>query len=309
MKRAFSYLVVSAAVLSVAGVSCIDKVNSYDAVRVISFKALRSTSTKSSAGGIAESAPFKVWGYSLPEEYGWDSACDMAQTVIEGDTFSCTDGCWKSASEYLWCDKGSRMSFFAVSPADASASFDRTNGVSVMGFSAANPLAADQNVLEFASIADVKKPVADEPTGISFTNALCEVEFRAMSVASDDIKLTVTKLTLSDVGTQGDFHSLPTPEWTITGDRKEVTVFDGEVVLGEDAKPLGGVLTMIPQNLRPKITLHYNFDSGTGGEIRDLDVELDRTMKWAVGKKRIYTFKVSQNLSLTIDSCITENTL
>ena len=85
-----------------------------------------------------------------------------------------------------------------------------------------------------------------------------------------------------------------------------MTVFEGNLVLDENEQALGTVLRMIPQNLKPRITLRYNFDSGTGGEIRDIDVEIERNLNWAVGKKRIYSFKVSQNLSLTIDSCITD---
>ncbi len=298
-----------AVAVAATAVSCIDKVQSYDAERVITFKALKASSTKSESRGIVDSASFKVWGYTLPAKNNWSDDFGKATAVFEGETFSCSDGCWKSVSDYLWCDKNSRMSFFAVSPADADATFSRDKGITITGFKAEDPLAASQTVVEFATLSDVRKPVADVATGIAFSNALCEVEFWAKSVASDDIKLTVTKLTLSDVGTQGDFHSLPVPEWTISGDRKSVTVFEGNVALGEDAKPLGTVLTMIPQNLKPTITLQYSFDSGTGGEIQNIDVEIDRTMKWAVGKKRIYTFKVSQNLALTIDSCVTENSL
>ncbi len=298
-----------AVAVAVTAVSCIDKVQNYDADRVITFKALRAESTKSGARGIADSVSFKVWGYTLPEKKNWNDDFGKASAVFEGETFSCSGGYWKSASDYMWCNKNSRMSFFAVALADANVTFSKDKGITITGFKAENPLESSQPTVEFATLCDVRKPVADVATGIAFSNALCEVEFWAKSVASDDIKLTVTKLTLSDVGTEGDFHSLPEPEWTISGDRKDVTVFDGNVVLGEDAKPLGTVLTMIPQKLKPTITLQYSFDSGTGGEIKDIDLEIDRTMKWAVGKKRIYTFKVSQNLALTIDSCVTENSL
>lgn len=226
--------------------------------------------------------------------------------MLEGENYFHSDGIWKSAEDHLWCSRNERMSFFALSPADADAGFTREEGITVKGFNAGNPLSDNVPRLEFATLTDSRKPTGDVSTGIVFRNALCEVEFRAKSVASDDIKLSITRLTLSDVATEGDFHSLPQPEWTPGTRQREVTVFEGNLVLDENEQALGTVLSMIPQNLKPRITLRYNFDSGTGGEIRDIDVEIERNLNWAVGKKRIYSFKVSQNLSLTIDSCITD---
>ena len=226
--------------------------------------------------------------------------------MLEGENYFHSDGIWKSAEDHLWCSSAERMSFFALSPADANAGFTREEGITVKGFNAGDPLSGNVPRLEFATLTDSRKPTGDVATGIVFRNALCEVEFRAKSVASDDIKLSITRLTLSDVATEGDFHSLPQPIWTPGTRQREVTVFEGNLVLDENEQALGTVLRMIPQKLKPRITLRYNFDSGTGGEIKDIDVEIERNLNWAVGKKRIYSFKVSQNLSLTIDSCITD---
>ena len=249
---------------------------------------------------------FKVWGYALPQDKNWNDDFKGAKTMLEGENYFHSDGIWKSAEDHLWCSRNERMSFFALSPADADAGFTREEGITVKGFNAGNPLSDNVPRLEFATLTDSRKPTGDVSTGIVFRNALCEVEFRAKSVASDDIRLSITRLTLSDVATEGDFHSLPQPEWTPGTRQREVTVFEGNLILDENEQALGTVLRMIPQNLKPRITLRYNFDSGTGGEIRDIDVEIERNLNWAAGKKRIYSFKVSQNLSLTIDSCITD---
>lgn len=319
LKREIKYMIV-AAVTALAAVSCVNKINDYDAERIISFKALRANSTKSSStnspsktspstktpSNAEEKEAFKVWGYALPQDKNWKDDFKGAKTMLEGENYFHSDGIWKSAEDHLWCSRNERMSFFALSPADANAGFTREEGITVKGFNAGDPLSDNVPRLEFATLTDSRKPTGDVATGIVFRNALCEVEFRAKSVASDDIKLSITRLTLSDVATEGDFHSLPQPIWTPGTRQREVTVFEGNLVLDENEQALGTVLRMIPQKLKPRITLRYNFDSGTGGEIKDIDVEIERNLNWAVGKKRIYSFKVSQNLSLTIDSCITD---
>lgn len=72
-----------AVAVAVTAVSCIDKVQNYDAERVITFKALRAESTKSGARGISDSASFKVWGYALPEKRNWNDDFGKASAVLK----------------------------------------------------------------------------------------------------------------------------------------------------------------------------------------------------------------------------------
>lgn len=271
--------------LLLAHSSCVqERVERFEQDRVITFDAFFSNSTKSGA----LKSPFKVWGLeSGPTD----------EMVLEAESFSPVGGIWRSKSEHLWGPDDSMMSFFAISPSDVPATFSRDKGVCVNGFD----ISASAPDLKFATLTGVRKPQADLPTSIVFQSALCDVEFRAKSVASDDISITITKVTLSDVVTTGDFCTLPSPEWTLGPKKTELVVFEGNVLLTEDAQSLGEVMSVIPQNLKPRITLRYNFDSGMGGVIKDIDVEINRDFKWRVGKKRVYTFKVSQNLGLTSD--------
>lgn len=272
-------------ILLLAHSSCVqERVERFEQDRVITFDAFFSNSTKSGA----LKSPFKVWGLeSGPTD----------EMVLEAESFSPVDGIWRSEREHLWGPDDSMMSFFAISPSDVPATFSRDKGVCVNGFD----ISASAPDLKFATLTGVRKPQADLPTSIVFQSALCDVEFRAKSVASDDISITITKVTLSDVVTTGDFCTLPSPEWTLGPKKTELVVFEGNVLLTEDAQSLGEVMSVIPQNLKPRITLRYNFDSGMGGVIKDKDVEINRDFKWRVGKKRVYTFKVSQNLGLTSD--------
>lgn len=251
---------------------------------MITFDAFFSNPTKSGA----LKSPFKVWGIESGPN---------AEMVLEAESFAPVEGIWRSEREHLWGPDDSTMSFFAISPSDVPATFSRDKGVCVNGFD----ISASAPDLKFATRTGVRKPQADLPTSIVFQSALCDVEFRAKSVASDDISITITKVTLSDVVTTGDFCTLPSPEWTLGPKKTELVVFEGNVLLTEDAQSLGEVMSVIPQNLKPRITLRYNFDSGMGGVIKDIDVEINRDFKWRVGKKRVYTFKVSQNLGLTSD--------
>lgn len=271
--------------LLLAHSSCVqERVERFEQDRVITFDAIFSNPTKS----ISLDDSFKVWGL----ESG-----PTAEMALEAESFSPVDGIWRSEREHLWGSDDSMMSFFAISPSDVPASFSRDKGVCVNGFD----ISASAPDLKFATLTGVRKPQADLPTSIVFQSALCDVEFRAKSVASDDISITITKVTLSDVVTTGDFCTLPSPEWTLGAKKTELVVFEGNVLLTEDAQSLGEVMSVIPQNLKPRITLRYNFDSGMGGVIKDIDVEIKRDFKWRVGKKRVYTFKVSQNMGLTSD--------
>lgn len=272
-------------VLLLAHSSCVqERVEHFEQDRVITFDAFFSNPTKS----ISLDDSFKVWGL----ESG-----PTAEMVLEAEKFDRVEGIWRSEKDHLWCSNDSKMSFFAISPSYVPATFSIDKGVCVNGFD----ISASAPDLKFATLTGVRKPQADLPTSIVFQSALCDVEFRAKSVASDDINITITKVTLSDVVTAGDFRTLPSPEWTLGAKKTELVVFEGNVLLTEDAQLLGEMMSVIPQNLKPRITLRYNFDSGTGGVIKDIDVEMKRDFKWRVGKKRVYTFKVSQNLGLTSD--------
>lgn len=277
--------------LLLAHSSCVqERVERFEQDRVITFDAFFSNPTKS----ISLDDSFKVWGL----ESG-----PTAEMVLEAEKFDNVDGIWRSEREHLWGPDDSMMSFFAISPSDVPATFSRDKGVCVNGFD----ISASAPDLKFATLTGVRKPQADLPTSIVFQSALCDVEFRAKSVASDDISITITKVTLSDVVTIGDFCTLPSPEWTLGTKKIELVVFEGNILLTEDAQSLGEVMSVIPQNLKPRITLRYNFDSGMGGVIKDIDVEINRDFKWRVGKKRVYTFKVSQNLGLTSDIVTAED--
>lgn len=284
MKK-FLSISLSFVALLLAHSSCVqERVERFEQDRVITFDAFFSNPTKSGA----LKSPFKVWGLE---------SSPTTEMVLEAESFAPIDGIWRSEREHLWGSDDSMMSFFAISPSDVPATFSRDKGVCVNGFD----ISASAPDLKFATLTGVRKPQADLPTSIVFQSALCDVEFRAKSVASDDISITITKVTLSDVVTTGDFRTLPSPEWALGTKKTELVVFEGNVLLTEEAQSLGEVMSVIPQNLKPRITLRYNFDSGMGGVIKDIDVEINRDFKWRVGKKRVYTFKVSQNLGLTSD--------
>lgn len=290
MKK-FLSISLSFVALLLAHSSCVqERVERFEQDRVITFDAFFSNPTKSGA----LNSPFKVWGLE---------SSPTTEMVLEAETFAPVEGIWRSEREHLWGSDDSMMSFFAISPLDVPATFSRDKGVCVNGFD----ISASTPDLKFATLTGVRKPQADLPTSIVFQSALCDVEFRAKSVASDDISITITKVTLSDVVTAGDFCTLPSPEWTLGPKKTELVVFEGNVLLTEDAQSLGEVMSVIPQNLKPRITLRYNFDSGMGGVIKDIDVEINRDFKWRVGKKRVYTFKVSQNLGLTSDIVTAED--
>lgn len=290
MKK-FLSISLSFVALLLAHSSCVqERVERFEQDRVITFDAFFSNPTKSGA----LKSPFKVWGLE---------SSPTTEMVLEAESFAPVDGIWRSEREHLWGPDDSMMSFFAISPSDVPATFSRDKGVCVNGFD----ISASTPDLKFATLTGVRKPQADLPTSIVFQSALCDVEFRAKSVASDDISITITKVTLSDVVTTGDFCTLPSPEWTLGPKKTELVVFEGNVLLTEEAQSLGEVMSVIPQNLKPRITLRYNFDSGMGGVIKDIDVEINRDFKWRVGKKRVYTFKVSQNLGLTSDIVTAED--
>lgn len=290
MKK-FLSISLSFVALLLAHSSCVqERVERFEQDRVITFDAFFSNPTKSGA----LKNPFKVWGLE---------SSPTTEMVLEAESFAPVEGIWRSEREHLWGPDDSMMSFFAISPSDVPATFSRDKGVCVNGFD----ISASTPDLKFATLTGVRKPQADLPTSIVFQNALCEVEFRAKSVASDDISITITKVTLSDVVTTGDFCTLPSPEWTLGSKKTELVVFEGNVLLTEEAQSLGEVMSVIPQNLKPRITLRYNFDSGMGGVIKDIDVEINRDFKWRVGKKRVYTFKVSRNLGLTSDIVTAED--
>lgn len=103
LKREIRCMIVAAAT-ALAAVSCVNKINGYDAERIISFKALRANSTKAPSNS-EEMGAFKVWGYALPQDKNWKDDFKGAKTMLEGENYFHSDGIWKSAEDHLWCSR------------------------------------------------------------------------------------------------------------------------------------------------------------------------------------------------------------
>lgn len=297
----FIFLALAAAFCS----SCVlNRIEHYEPERDIVFDVVISTNTKGNVdSSYPKDMPFGIWSYSLPCEKSWAADNQDAQIIQDHQKvmYEDSDGFWKPEGNPTWVDSDQNMSFFAYSPYSRECEFSKDDGLCISGYS------IDEGPDLFFSdgLYDFNKNDSNGIVHIPFVRALTKVRFSIRSSLPDETCIVVKQLKLSEVATKADFSSLPMPRWEEHSKHQEVLFFDGEIIIDHDLVILGEGVYMLPQKLKPTITLLCDIVSGDY-VLHDQIMTADASMTWSIGKTCTYQLKVTTDLAFIIESILNE---
>ena len=241
-RRAFAALVLGAAALLVC--ECAVDRTDYDPDMTLTFD----PSLVSSSFGV------DVWEY--PE--GGDAAegADFlrgAHIVKDGDV-------WAPETAVLWPSRDKRLCLLAHAPFGAASSVTLERGIE---FKEVNV----EDVTEELLFSDFLENVSKDNGGVipvSFHQALCHVDFKMRTDAFPEEKVEVKSLSILSLCTSGDFRSLPSPEWTVTGTPCEKQLFNGDFLAKGEPTVICEGLRVIPQRIETAFSAEIDYTDTNG---------------------------------------------
>lgn len=228
-----------------------------------------------------------VWEY--PE--GGDAAegADFlrgAHIVKEGDV-------WTPETSVLWPSRERRLCLLAHAPFCAASSVTLERGIEFKEVA----IEDDMDELLFS---DFIKNASKDNGGvipISFHQAFCHIDFLIRTDAFPEEKVEITSLSILSLYTSGDFRSLPSPEWTVSGTPCEKQLFSGDFIASGESDVICENLKVIPQRL--ETAFHAEIDyTDTNGILSHWSVTSSTITKNLL-PERHYTVTIS----FIVDSC------
>ncbi len=243
-----------------------------------------------------ENLPFGVWAYALPADKKWGDSRGEAELVMDNvKAVHMEERLWRPENGQKWASSGERMSFFAAAPYGR-AGFDPENGVYVESYS----LDEGGDLMYVSGQLDRDKRISNGKINLTFSPALAEVSFNAQMSLPKGHSITVRKLTISGVRTEGSFMSEPHPYWHASGIPEEVVLFEGAAELQELPKSVCRNVPMIPQVADTELVLLCDIGNGVG-VLTGQRLKARCQMAWNPGKHCSYTLKVTHNLEFTAE--------
>ena len=231
-----------AAALSLYG--CIDRRDLYDPDLEMTFDPCRNLA----------SFGVRVWTYpdgSGPEE--GTLLLEDARIVQDG-------GKWCPETPLLWPSKDRKVCAIGYAPYGMASAISQERGVEFEGIDAE----AIQDDLLYSD------PVPDASKGrggvipLTFYPALCRVDFRMRTDAFPVEKVEVKALRALTLVTRGDFQSLPSPGWTLSGTPGAVTLAEGSFLLEGEPAVISGQHPLIPQRISTAFEADIDYTDTNG---------------------------------------------
>lgn len=301
-KRAY-ILAAMASIMTVMAASCSRSLRDEPERGAIQFNvAVAATTRAHDPGNLShpEDQAIGVWAFSIPAQDSWRENAGDAVTEMEHERAVHSDGnIYRPEGERLWAEGDRRMKFFACSPWERGG-YDAGRGIFFDGYDL-----AEGEDLMFCETAMLDYGTTLGTVSLAFTRALCRVEFRLLSSLRTDTELIVRKLTLCGIRTKGDFSSLPSPSWTVTGPAENHEFFNDELADADDAAYICGEY-LIPQN--GKFTVELVCDIMTGDSVlHDQPFTAEFQADWKPGRQHLYLLKIGKDMQLTVKKDIYDN--
>lgn len=285
----------SAALLAVAAASCSVRVNETEKRDIIFDVAVAANTRNASAAALfhPEDVDIAVCGYSLPASMSWSSGSKYSVLEMDGVRATHTEGhIWAPSESHKWPDGDRTMTIFAYSPYGRG-EFGDDGSIRVNDYSV-----SEGGDLMFCAAEDRSYNTLGK-INLSFTRALCMVDFSVMSSLDYSRTPTVSRLEISGLYSEGDFCTQPSPVWTTKGETCGFLFFEGETPVTDQTIDFGECLYMIPQDGTMKITLTLDLQTGDAVQ-EDLVLTAEEQVSWQTGKHYSYILKIGNDLRLTV---------
>ena len=231
-----------AAALSLYG--CIDRRDLYDPDLEMTFDPCRNLET------------FGVRAWACPEGSG-----PAEGTLLLDDVRIIRDGGkWLPEKPLLWPARDRKVFVLAYAPYGTASAISPERGVEFEGIDAE---AIAEDLLYSDPVPDASKG-RDGVIPLTFYPALCRVDFRLRTDAFPVEKVEVKALRALTLVTRGDFQSLPSPKWTLSGNPGPVTLAEGSFLLEGEPTVISGNHPLIPQRISTRFEAEIDYTDTNG---------------------------------------------
>ena len=232
-----------------------------------------------------------VWDYPAGAETSlWEEYLMDARVARSGNE-------WKPGGNVLWPERTRHIAVLAHSPFGKASSVGLEKGVEFKDVD----VTADQTDLLYCELV---RDQAKSGTVVSvpFRHALCHIDFAMRTNALSSENVEVKSVSVKYFCTQGNFRSIPTPEWALTGQMHQVEFFSGSVSLGSLNRPLEPGLWTIPQYIESVVNVKLDY-TDTNGILLHLDLDSEPLkLNTEAGRQYSVTMAfVTDDLSLRLD--------
>ena len=231
-----------AAALSLYG--CINRRDLYDPDLEMTFDPCRNL----------ETFGVRVWSYPA------GSRPDEGTLLLEDARIVQDGGKWLPEEPILWPERDREVSVLAYAPYGMASAISPERGIEFKGIDV-------EAVAEDLLYSD---PVMDASKGrggvipLTFSPALCRVDFRMRTDAFPEERVEVKSLRALTLATKGDFQSLPSPQWTLSGTAGAVTLAEGSFLLEGEPTVICGNHPLIPQRISTAFEAEIDYTDTNG---------------------------------------------
>ncbi len=276
-----------------------NSVNEWESPYDVVFEAMVGMNTKADdiiAGEYPVDTPFDVWAYSLEKPKTWAEHGGEAELSMERMKSKHVSGIrWIPENGQKWGPSSETMSFFAASPCGR-ADYSHESGISFSSYS----LDEEAVPMYIDGATDLDKHATRGFVTMTFANALSTVALSAKASVSGGCVVTVKKIVLTNLLTEGDFHSRPLPWWIPKGEEKEIVFFEGSERLEDNSKVICDGKYMIPQSTDIEVIMLCDIENGTG-LLPNQEFRTTLTVNWTSGKMISYILKIANDLSFIVE--------
>lgn len=269
-----------------AAVSCLSSVKSDGGQEEITFHPVIGAEVRSEdITTFSEEESFSVWAMT-PEG---ERFMDGKEVTFDGEKWSAAEPCyWPEATS---------LRFVACSPSGCGMTLEDDGRLVVEDFE-------PDRYLEGLYVSEPTEALTSEDgtVHLNFRKATSTVDFRVANGLNQVTFVKLEKIVLCGVRTKGNFDSSAEPQWSVSGELSDITVYDSSVYgikddVGRDPEFFGRAVDMIPQQSRPRVKVVYSFmnsDSEWLPGQENMTGELEA--RWEPGRHYTYTLTLTETI-------------
>lgn len=188
-----------------------------------------------------------IW--TLDKNLNWVYGCEAEDYLTESMIVPGEDGQWYLEDMNVWPSVKKSITVIGYAPYDRVYSCCDEYGVR---FSGVNVLDDQTPLMYTQPQADLHKLSSGGLVFLPLQHALCQLDFKVRERVAEGEDIRVGRIVLDNAFHEGDFRSLPQPEWEVSGTASEVEFQEGQSRL------------MIPQKLCSQVTVEYEYTNAAG---------------------------------------------
>ena len=197
----------------------------------------------------------QVWDYRIGKD------ASSGDVFLDDARITQNNGEWGPVPGILWPGVERELAVLAYSPFGKAAAVNMTEGVQ---FESVNT-SVDQTDLLYTELRQGLHRNDGGVINLPFRHALCHVDFAMRTNASSDERVEIRSLSLSAIATEGSFHSLPEPVWTLTGSAPPVAFFTGlKLIRATNTELPGSGAWVIPQTVSAIVRAELDYTDPSG---------------------------------------------